>query len=53
MNDRGAAYSVAIIKFAGKPMKRVVAVMVLMGFLVLSVVFYGRIFESKSGSTGV
>ena len=45
MNDRGPAYSVAIIKFAGKPMKRVVAVMVWMGFLVLSVVFYGRTYS--------
>lgn len=45
MNDRRPAYSVAIIKFAGKPMKRVVAVMVLMGFLVLSVVFYGRTYS--------
>ena len=45
MNDRRTAYSVAIIKFAGKPMKRVVAVMVLMGFLVLSVVFYSRTYS--------
>ena len=45
MNTGIMAYSVAIIKFAGKPMKRVMAVMVLAGFLALSVVFYSRTYS--------